>query len=88
MATETVIVNCARIEKPALDAIDRIARATLAARRRGREVWLSNASDALLELLCFAGLDGTLRVEVKRQPEQRKEPGGVEEEGELPDPAA
>ena len=88
MSTETVIVDCARIRSPALAAIDRIARTTLAARRCGCEVELRNANGALLELICFAGLDGSLRVEVKRQPKEWKEPGGVEEEGELPDPAA
>jgi hypothetical protein len=88
MATETVILDCARIQAPALAAIDRIARTTLAARRCGCGVRLRNANQALLELICLAGLEGSLRVEVKRQPEQWEEPGCVEEEGELPDPAA
>jgi hypothetical protein len=86
MATDTVTLNCARIEKPNLGAVDRLARIQLGVRRRGRELCLADASYELMALIDFAGLGEVLRVEVKRQSEQRKEPGGVEEERELPDP--
>ena len=85
MATEPVIVDCACVARPDLAAIDWLARKQLEARRCDRDVCLRNASMPLLQLIWLAGLDGSLRVEVKRQPEERKKPGGVEEECELPD---
>ncbi len=86
MATETVILDCARLHSSGLAAIDRIARSRLEARRCGCELALRNPSRELLELICFLGLDRCLGVEVKRQPEQREQPGRVEEKGELADP--
>jgi gamma-glutamyl:cysteine ligase YbdK (ATP-grasp superfamily) len=68
--------------------LDLLARLQLAARRLGIEVRLLDASSELRELIAFAGLTCVLRVEVEREPEQREEPLGVEEEGELDDPAA
>jgi hypothetical protein len=85
MSTTPVIVDCARIPDADMRTIDRLARAQLAARRAGFEMRLRDASRALLELIWLAGLDGVLRVEVRRQPEKREQPGGVEEERELPD---
>jgi len=88
MATDTVTLSCARIGRPDLGAIDTIARILLGARRGGCEVCLTEASVELLALIELAGLDEVLRVEVKRKPEERKQPGGVEKERELPDPPA
>jgi hypothetical protein len=65
--------------------IDALARLQLAARRVGREVSLRGASLELVELLELCGLTGVLRVEVGRQPEQREQGVGVEEERELDD---
>jgi hypothetical protein len=70
MSTGPVIVDCARIAHADVRAIDRLARAGLAARRAGFEMRLRNASRPLLELICLAGLDGVLRVEVRRQSEE------------------
>ena len=86
MEPPSVVVNCACIGKPDLDTVDTIARMELATRRRGRKLSLYRTATPLVELLDLAGLAGVLRVEVKRQPEEGKEPGGVEEEGELGDP--
>jgi hypothetical protein len=72
MATESVILDCARMREPGLAAVDRLARARLAARREGCELELRNPGHELLELIVFMGLDGCLGVEVKRQPEQRE----------------
>jgi hypothetical protein len=69
MATDTVIVDCARMQVSGIAAVEQIARAKLAAGRTGRRIALRNASSELLELICFLGLDGCLRVEVQRQPE-------------------
>ena len=88
MATETVIVDCARVNDPDVSAIDCIARRVLVARRDGCECRLAHASDELLELIELTGLGEVLRVEVRRQSEEREEPGCVEEERELADPPA
>jgi hypothetical protein len=48
---------------------------------------LRHASSELVELARFAGLAEALRLEPQRQPEEREERGGVEEERELPDPS-
>jgi hypothetical protein len=88
MATESVIVECARITKPDMDTIDRLARIELAARRGGRRTLLRNAAAPLVELIRLAGLASVLRVEVKGQPEERKQLCGVEEERDLRDPSA
>jgi anti-anti-sigma regulatory factor len=73
----------------AADAVtlDVLARLQLAARRLGRHVRLRGASDDLRRLIAFAGLDDALRVEPRREAEEREERLGVEEEGELRDPA-
>jgi len=86
MASGKVTLNCARIVEPDLAVIDQLARIQLEARRRGCMVCLEDARSDLLDLICFAGLEGALCVEVQRQPEQREQPGGVEEESELDDP--
>jgi hypothetical protein len=65
--------------------IDQIARLQLAVRRRGCRLELRNANPCLCELIGFAGLGEVLSVEPRRQAEQRKEPGRVQEEGELDD---
>jgi anti-anti-sigma regulatory factor len=67
-------------------AVDLLARLQLAARRHGGELRLSGASKALRELIAFCGLESALGV-LERQPEQREEPLGVEEERQLDDPA-
>jgi hypothetical protein len=66
--------------------IDRIARLQLAAHRLGRCVLLRGPSADLRSLIAFAGLDEVLRVEARREPEQREEPLGAEEERQLLDP--
>jgi hypothetical protein len=86
MATDKVTLSCARIKKPDLRAVDRLARIQLGAQRSGHELCLADASYELMALIDFAGLGEVLRVEVKRQAEERKELRGVEEERELSDP--
>jgi anti-anti-sigma regulatory factor len=66
--------------------IDLIARQHLDARRRGGRIRLRGASTDLERLIQLAGLAEALRVEPRRQSEQREEPVGVEEERQLPDP--
>jgi hypothetical protein len=83
----TTIVCDLRSVVPDGTALDALARLHLNARRLGLELLLRNASNELLELIAFAGLDEVLRVELEGQPEEREERLRVEEERELDDPA-
>lgn len=72
--------------------IDALARLQLAAGRCGCRVVCLNASRELLELAEFMGLthviaSGRLPLQPVGQAEQREQPLGVEEEGELDDPS-
>jgi anti-anti-sigma regulatory factor len=71
-------------------AVDALARLQLTARRKGGEVRLRGASHELKELLVLTGLVpcGALRLEARREPEQREHPLGVEEEHDPGDPPA
>ena len=69
-------------------ALDALARLKLAARHAGFELRLVHASAELKCLIAFTGLAGVLRVEGERQPEEREQGRGVEEEGQLDDPVA
>jgi hypothetical protein len=71
---------------PELATVDALARLTLAARRCDVELRLVRASSELRELVAFAGLCEVLRVEPRRQSEEREERLGVEEEAQLGDP--
>jgi ABC-type transporter Mla MlaB component len=86
MATGTVTLNCARVETPDLAAIDQLARISLGLQRCGCELRLQQPTADLVALIELAGLADLLRVQVKREAEKWKEPGRVEEEGELADP--
>jgi len=72
-----------------LGIVDALARLQLVARRSGYEIAVTNVPCDLLELIDLAGLRDVLGVvEPLRQPEEREERLGVEEERELPDAAA
>jgi hypothetical protein len=73
---------------PDAATVDVLAHVQLAARRLGLETLLRGASAELLELIAFCGLAEALRVEPRRETEQREQRLGVEEERELDDPAA
>jgi hypothetical protein len=73
---------------PDLAALDALARVQLAARRAGLELRIVRASPELSGLARLAGLDAVLGVELERQPEEREQRLGVEEEGELGDASA
>jgi hypothetical protein len=70
-----------------LEIVDALARLQLVARRCGYEIGVAAAPDDVLELIELAGLTEALRVEPRRQPEEREERLGVEEERELDDPS-
>ena len=69
-------------------AVDALARLQLAARQAGFELRLVHASAELRCLIAFTGLAEVLRVEPQWQAEEREQGRGVEEEGQLDDPAA
>jgi hypothetical protein len=72
---------------PDLASVGALARLQLGARRLALELELVNVSQELRELLELTGLAGVLGLEAGRQPEEREERLGVEEKGELDDPA-
>ena len=84
---ETLTCDVRRLKADAA-AVDALARLQLAARRVGAELTLCHASAELRCLLVFCGLDEVLGLEPERQAEEREQGLRVEEEGELPDPAA
>jgi len=86
MAIGPITLDCACLG-PHAGTIDRIARLQLMARRKGSRLQLSNVDEALLELMQLCGLAATLGVEPGRQAKEREEAGGVQEEGEVRDPA-
>ncbi|HEX3807678.1 MAG TPA: hypothetical protein VHV52_12960 [Gaiellaceae bacterium] len=69
-----------------LQLVDRLARLQLIARRRGYRLALVDPPAALRELIELVGLSEVLGLELQRQPEEREEHGGVEEERQLGDP--
>ena len=71
---------------PDATTLDVLARVQLTARRISLEARLRNASGELLDLIAFAGLTDALRVELEREPEEREQRLGLEEERELDDP--
>jgi hypothetical protein len=83
----TIVCDVGALAPDAL-AVDVLARLQLAARRLGHDIRVRNASSELRDLLVFAGLRDVLRVEPGWEPEEREQPFGVEEEGELDDPPA
>jgi ABC-type transporter Mla MlaB component len=85
--TSQIAVDLTAIERPDAVLVDAIARLELAARRAGRTVCVHNAPRGLQELVDFMGLGELLRLEPRRQPEEREQRLGVEEGRELDDPA-
>jgi hypothetical protein len=69
-----------------LASADRLARLQLAANRLGLELRLRRATVELRALLTLLGLAEVLGVEPVRQPEQREDSLGVEEERHVGDP--
>ena len=85
MGRPTIILDCTWLPPPDLGQVELLARLLLVARRGNYDLRLAHASAALLELIAFAGLGEALRREPGGQTEEREQPLGVEEEGELDD---
>jgi anti-anti-sigma regulatory factor len=87
-ALRPIVCDLSALGDADVQVIDLLGRLELAARRHGRTLRLRNASPALTGLIAFLGLDSTLRLEPRREAEEREDPVGVEEERQLDDPAA
>jgi anti-anti-sigma regulatory factor len=83
---QTIVCDVAALTQADLDAIDVLAKLQLVARRHGYEVRLRGMSRELEALIAFVGLELVLGLEPGREPEEREDALGVEEEGELGDP--
>jgi anti-anti-sigma regulatory factor len=81
-----LVCDIGAVADPDVGTVADLARLHLAARRLDLDVVLRNTSVALAELIEFVGLTEVLRVEPRRETEQREERLGVEEERELDDP--
>ena len=75
-------IDCSALG-PDLASVGALARLRL----RCRCARFRGVSRELGELVMFCGLGETLGIEARRQPEERKERLGIEEEGELGDAA-
>ncbi len=90
---DVILCDVGAVLDPDVAAADALARLRVATRRLGRRMRVRNASEEFEALLAFMGLGDvlpvreSLRLEVRRQPEEREQRLGVEEERELADPA-
>jgi hypothetical protein len=82
----TILCDVESPTTPDFGSVGALARMQLEARRVGLELRLRRVSPELLDLIVFLGLEEVLRVETRRESEEREERLGVEEEGQLSDP--
>ncbi len=75
-------------EMQELALVDVLARLQLVAHRHGFELQVVESGEEVRCVIELAGLSAVLALEPKRQPEEREQRLGVEEEGELDDPVA
>jgi hypothetical protein len=85
-----VVIDVTGLEAVDLETVDALARVALVVRRCGADARVVGAGLALDGLLRLCGLAEALgidpvAVEPGRQPEQREEAGGVQEEGDAGD---
>ncbi len=80
-----VVCDVSGAIRPDVVTVEALARLCLTARRHGWRLVLSGASADLLELADLLGLAGVL-FQPLRQPEHRKQAGGVEEVVDRRDP--
>jgi ABC-type transporter Mla MlaB component len=86
-AGTTVVVDCARLDRPDAGTVDALARLTLAARQDRIRLRFENVPPSLCGLMALCGLSRLLLgLEAGRQAEEGEEARGVEEEGDVRDP--
>ncbi|BCY11656.1 STAS domain-containing protein [Actinoplanes sp. L3-i22] len=73
-----VLCDVSGVTRPTVVTVEALARLRLTARRHGRRLLLAGARPDLRGLIRLLGLAGEL-PEVGREPEQREQPGGVQE---------
>jgi hypothetical protein len=89
---ELVVFDMSAFLHPTLPVVDALARLQLTARRLGCRVRLLDPGDELSDLIALVGLGDVVRLypglplEARRQAEEWKEAGGVEEEADPRDP--
>jgi anti-anti-sigma regulatory factor len=86
-----IVCDLGAVTQADLAVVDALCRMRLAARRRGCQLLLRDASRGLLELIFLMGLTDIVPIvrsdrDVERQSEKREHPGGVEEERDPADP--
>jgi anti-anti-sigma regulatory factor len=88
VAPEPVILDVDSLRSVDAATVGTLALLRLVAREGGLDLRLARARPELCALIEFLGLGRALPVEPGRQPEEREETLGVEEERELGDGAA
>ena len=90
LGPDCIDCDLAGLDRADLAVVNLVARLLLAARRGECALRIANPPDGLRELMALSGLDRLphLRVEMVRQPEEREEALGVQEEGDPADPIA
>jgi hypothetical protein len=83
----TIVYDAGALVAPDARTVDCLARARVQLGRLGFDLRISHAPDELRELLDLMGLLEALGVEPCGEAEEREQRLGVEEEGELDDPA-
>ena len=83
MGLPVFVVDCAEMPDADFPQVDALARLQLLLQRSRCELRLENAGPGLVDLIAFAGLAGVLGVQPGWEAEEREDPVGVEEEGEL-----
>lgn len=89
---EQIVCDVGSLTHSDIAVVDALCRMRLAARRRGCQLRLREASTGLLDLIFLMGLSDVVPVVdrsgvgAKGQPEQGEHPGGVEEERDPGDP--
>ncbi len=83
-----VVCTAGRAHRADLAAVELLARLRVAARRSGARLVVRDAPPDLLELLELCGLADVLGLEPRREPEEREQAIGVEEERDAGDPIA
>jgi anti-anti-sigma regulatory factor len=81
------VFDCSALGEVDAGQLEGIARLCLRLKRSGCGLRLANPSARLLELIELAGLASVLGIEAGREAEEREDPGGVQEEGQIGDQA-
>lgn len=81
-----VVCDVSGVGRPSVVTVEALARLGLTARRHGWRLVLDGAGPDLRALVRLLGLAGAL-PEAGREPEQREQPGGVEEVADPRDPS-